>query len=159
MKVFITTFLLFFALTTEQAQAADKAPDFTLPTDGGEIALSALRGKVVYLDFWASWCGPCRKSFPWMNEMHAKFKDQDLVIIGINLDADKAPIKKFLDKTPANFVIAYDPEGAVAQSYGLVGMPVSYLIDRDGNIIDTHIGFRQSEIDKMQKKIEQALKQ
>lgn len=159
MARFITLFLAFFALISTPSLAADKAPDFTLPSTQGELSLAGLDGKVVYLDFWASWCGPCRKSFPWMNEMHARYQDQGLVIIGVNLDASKRPIEKFLKKTPADFIIAYDPDGALAQTYALKGMPTSYLIGRDGTIIDTHIGFRESDKEKLEKQIQEALQQ
>lgn len=129
------------ALLATAAVAADKAPDFTLATDQGSVSLTSLKGKPAYVDFWASWCGPCRKSFPWMNEMQARFKEQGLQVVAINLDSDRAAAKEFLDETPAKFTIAYDPEGKSADAFGVKVMPTSYLIDRDGNITSTHFGF------------------
>lgn len=124
---------------------ADKAPDFTLATDNGQLQLSQLQGKVVYLDFWASWCGPCRKSFPWMNEMQARYGDQGLVVLAVNLDNDTPQAKKFLEQYPAQFRIAYDPEGRVPALYGVKGMPSSFFIDRDGQLHSSHVGFREKD--------------
>ncbi len=112
------------------------APNFTLDA---QTKLSDLKGQVVYVDFWASWCKPCRKSFPWMNDMHAKYPH--LKVIAINLDEEREMAAKFLAQTPADFQIVYDPQGEIAQDYELVGMPSSYLIDKKGNIRFAHQGF------------------
>jgi thiol-disulfide isomerase/thioredoxin len=136
---------------------AEKAPDFRLPTDKGPVRLSALQGQVVYVDFWATWCTPCRKSFPWMNEMHAKYADDGLKIIAVSLDAEKSMVKKFVKKFPADFLIAYDPKGTSAEKYDVKGMPSSYLIDRKGNLVETHIGFRNSDREPLEKKIKAVL--
>lgn len=124
-----------FALDTELA------PDVNLPTRDGKISLSGLNGKVVLLDFWASWCGPCRQSFPWMNEMQAKYEDQGFVVVAINVDQKQEAATKFLSEVPANFAIAYDPEGKTPEAYEVMGMPSAYLIDRNGRIHSQHIGF------------------
>jgi thiol-disulfide isomerase/thioredoxin len=118
------------------------APNFIIKDN---LSLSGLKGKVVYVDFWASWCGPCRKSFPWMNKINQQYKAEDFVVITVNLDSEMALAKKFLDKYPANFSITYNPEGDIAEAYKVRGMPSSYLIDRKGNIAATHIGFRTSK--------------
>jgi thiol-disulfide isomerase/thioredoxin len=117
------------------------APDFAITHDQLPDTLSALKGQVVYLDFWASWCKPCRKSFPWMNQMHQKYAAQGLQIIAINLDTEEALAKVFLEKVPADIPIIYDPEGNIASDYQLVGMPSSYVIDKKGNIRFSHKGF------------------
>ena len=117
------------------------APDFAISNSQLPDTLSALKGQVVYLDFWASWCKPCRKSFPWMNQMQQKYAEQGLKIIAINLDAEKALAKTFLDKVPAHIPIIYDPEANIARDYQLLGMPSSYLIDKKGNIRFSHKGF------------------
>ena len=149
---------MLFSLSLSFMVHAAPAPDFTVSTDKGSISLKQQRGQVVYLDFWASWCVPCRKSFPWLNDMQSKYGKAGLKIIGINLDEDKALATKFLKQTPAKFTVGYDPKGQVAGAYGLKGMPSSYLIDRQGNIISSHIGFRSNEKDKMEQKIRQTLK-
>jgi len=129
------------ALLATAAIAADKAPDFNLATDHGTVSLAGIKGKPAYVDFWASWCGPCRKSFPWMEEMQSQFKDQGLQVIAINLDTTREAAKSFLDEVPAKFTVAYDPEGKSADAFGVKVMPTSYLIDREGRIQRVHHGF------------------
>jgi len=138
---------------------ADPAPQFTLPTDTGHIMSSDLQGKVVYLDFWASWCVPCKKSFPWFNEIQQRYKNQGLVIIAVNMDQEKEDAEKFLARFPADFIIAYDPNGDVATRYNVVGMPSSYLIDRKGELSLTHLGFREKDKDTLQSAIVNLLHQ
>ena len=127
-------------------------------TDAGNIQLSDYKGQVIYLDFWASWCIPCRKSFPWMNNMQERYSKTGLKIIAVNLDQDPAEVKAFLDKIPAHFTIAYDPEGISAKAFKVKGMPSSYLIDRTGKIVSSHIGFRDKETPEMERKIKNLLK-
>ncbi|MBD3669985.1 MAG: TlpA family protein disulfide reductase, partial [Gammaproteobacteria bacterium] len=100
-----------------------KAPDFNLPTSTGKkVKLSSYRGKVVYLDFWASWCAPCRESFPWMREMQSRYYKQGLRVIAINLDKDPDQVREFLREYKVNFPIALDPKGSVATNSGLRAM-------------------------------------
>ena len=113
----------------------------SVPETKLQQTLAEHRGQVVYLDFWASWCGPCRKSFPWMNDMQQKYRDQGFVIISVNLDADKTLATEFLLENPANFLVIYDPEGDIAQQFNIQGMPSSLLIDKQGNVQKAHTGF------------------
>lgn len=138
---------------------ADTAPAFDLPTTTSNISLNKLAGKVVYLDFWASWCTPCRKSFPWMQEMQAKYKDKGLVIVAVNLDKSKEKADEFIKEFDNNFIIAFDPEGSIAEKYKVMGMPSSYLIDASGQLRSSHIGFRESDTDKLENAIRNLLKQ
>ncbi len=122
-----------------------------------EQSMAQNKGKVVYLDFWASWCVPCRKSFPWMNSMQEKYQHQGLVVLSINLDAKLELAKQFLQTTPANFAIIYDTKGTLAKEFQLKGMPSSYLFNRQGNLVSTHWGFNDIKQQKYQQEIEQAL--
>src|SRR5438552_16018809 len=91
----------------------ERAPPFALPTAAGDtVSLERLRGKVVYVDFWASWCGPCRRSFPWMNEMQRRYGSHGLSIVAINVDKKRADASRFLTETPAEFTVVYDSPGA-----------------------------------------------
>ena len=152
-KAFISAvFLMAFSVTT--AAYAQKAPDFTLPGDNNRtISLKKLKGKVVYLDFWASWCAPCRKSFPWMNEMSNRYDRKDFIIVAVNLDSSQKDASSFLKKIPADFTIAYDPDGKVAEKYHVSAMPSSYLIDKKGNLVFAHKGYREGEAAEIEEKI------
>lgn len=138
--IMLVSIISFTPLSSSFAQERS-APDFSMSNDQLPKKLSALTGQVVYLDFWASWCKPCRKSFPWMNQMQEKYAAQGLQIIAINLDTEQALAKDFLDKVPAQIPIIYDPEGKIASDYKLIGMPSSYLIDKEGKIRFSHKGF------------------
>jgi thiol-disulfide isomerase/thioredoxin len=117
-------------------------------TAANDFDLQEFRGKVLVLDFWASWCVPCRRSFPWMNSMQEKYADDGLVIIGINLDAEEADAQAFLRETPADFQIINDPEGALARKHDVVAMPTSYVFDRDGELVTRHLGFKVKRQDE-----------
>ena len=136
---------------------ADTAPNFTLPGIKEQVALSNLRGKVVYVDFWASWCGPCRKSFPWLNKMSAQYGKKGLVIVGINLDKERHLAEGFLKENPAKFTLAFDPDGKTADAFRVKGMPSSFLIDKSGNIIYKHQGFREQDTPELENKIKAAV--
>jgi cytochrome c biogenesis protein CcmG/thiol:disulfide interchange protein DsbE len=149
--------ILLFVTTLATAYAAP-APDFELPTKAGSVvSLQSMRGHVVYVDFWASWCKPCRKSFPWMNTLQAKYRDKGLQIVAVNVDSDLEQVKPFLEKYPADFVVAYDADGKVASQYQVKGMPSSYLIDKQGNIHASHIGFREEDKVTVETQIKQLL--
>ncbi len=133
---------LSIAASAVAAEVGQAAPAFALPTASGEtVALDKLRGRVVYVDFWASWCGPCRRSFPWMNEMERKYGARGLTIIGVNVDKKRSDAERFLQQTPAAFTIVFDPSGAAPAAYGVKGMPSSYLIDAQGNVAAVETGF------------------
>ena len=106
------------------------------------LDLSSYEGKVVIVDFWASWCVPCRRSFPWMNAMQDKYREDGLVIIAVNLDRNAEDAARFLEKYPANFEIVYDPEGALAKEYSVEVMPSSVIIGRNGEPYERHAGFK-----------------
>ncbi len=159
--VICTLFFSTILLISSGASAVDvgqTAPPFDLPADSSStVSLAQLKGKVVYLDFWASWCGPCRQSFPWMNEMHSKYGAKGLVIVAINVDAMTADAKKFLGETPAKFEIVYDAKGLTPKAFGIKGMPTSYLIDRTGKILSTHAGFNPAKKSEIETALKRAL--
>lgn len=105
------------------------------------LDLGAYKGKVVYLDFWASWCAPCRLSFPWMNRIQQTYGRQGLVVIAVDVDHDRALADRFLADNFPQFKIVYDPKGAIATKYNCKAMPTSILIGRDGKIHYVHAGF------------------
>jgi thiol-disulfide isomerase/thioredoxin len=127
------------------------------PALASDFDLTAYKGQVVYLDFWASWCGPCRASFPWMNAMQAKYSQQGLKIIAVNEDSSRKDASAFLEKHAANFEIFYDENGKLAKRLQLKGMPTSYLFDRNGQLIMRHPGFRNSDKAALDAKLKHAL--
>ncbi|MBK9115972.1 MAG: TlpA family protein disulfide reductase [Betaproteobacteria bacterium] len=135
-------------------EAGEAAPPFALPAAKGDtIALDKLRGKVVYVDFWASWCGPCRRSFPWMNEMQQKYGSKGFVVVGVNVDKKRADADRFLAQNPAGFTVVFDEAGATPAAYGVKGMPSSYLIDARGNVTFVERGFLDESKPVLEQKI------
>jgi len=120
--------------------------------------VSQYSGKVVVVDFWASWCVPCRRSFPWLNAMHDKYAGQGLVIVGVNLDMEQGDAARFLDEYPAEFAIVYDANKELARQYGVVAMPSSYVIGRDGRVTAKHMGFKVKQQDEYEALIVEALR-
>ena len=131
-----------FACAALAADVGSQAPALSLPMANGQVvALDKLRGQVVYVDFWASWCGPCRRSFPWMNEMQQKYGGKGLAIVAVNVDKKRVDADRFLAQVPGNFPIVFDEAGASPTAFGVKGMPSSYLIDARGNIVMVERGF------------------
>lgn len=139
------------------AEVGQSAPPFTLASRDGTASLAALSGKVVFLDFWASWCVPCRQSFPWMNQMQAKYAARGLHVLAISVDKQRADADAFLAKIPAQFAIAFDPSGDTPRAYGVKGMPTSLLIGADGSVLLQHAGFRDDDKGPLEAKIVAAL--
>jgi len=137
-------FTLLFSLSFSALSNAESTAQLNVLQNFDKL-IASHKGKVIYLDFWASWCGPCRKSFPWMNEMHEKHQQQGLIIISVNLDNNKVLADDFLAEVPANFSVFYDPKGKVARKFKLKGMPSSYIIDRTGKMVSAHVGFTESK--------------
>ncbi|UGQ49341.1 TlpA family protein disulfide reductase [Massilia endophytica] len=138
-------------------EVGQAAPPFALNGPSGSVKLEQHQGKLVYLDFWASWCGPCRQSFPWMNEMQAKYGPRGFQVIGINVDAKPEEARSFLASTPAQFIVAFDPSGTAPRSYGIKGMPSSVLIGPDGKVVYEHSGFRAADKAELERRIQLAL--
>ena len=138
---------------------AAKAPDFKLDGQSKQIELSKYRGQIVYVDFWASWCQPCRKSFTWMNKMQSLYGSEGFKVIAINLDDERNKANQFLQKIPANFDVAFDPQGNTAQAYNVKAMPSSYLIDKNGNVVHANLGFRGNDDDNLEVKIRNLIRQ
>ena len=121
------------------------------------LDLSPYKGKVVYLDFWASWCAPCRQSFPWMADAQWTFRQRGVVVIAVNVDHDRSAADRFLQEHPAEFKIIYDPSGQIASQYKVKGMPMSFVIGRDGKIRSSHIGFFENKEDVYASQINDAV--
>jgi len=151
--------MIFFLLGIGDAFAAKTAPDFDLKDlNGKSISLKKYSGKVVLVDFWASWCGPCRKSFPWMNKVQKEYGKKGFEVVAINLDTERELVDEFLTKNKAQFKIALDPEGKTAERYGVIAMPSAYLVDGKGKIVQSYHGFLKKDVLKKEKHIQELLK-
>ncbi|QOL26822.1 TlpA family protein disulfide reductase [Thalassotalea sp. LPB0316] len=128
------------------------------PSEQLKSRLSALEGQVVYVDFWASWCGPCRQSFPWLNVMQAQYKSRGFTVLSVNVDAKKSFALAFLEEFPASFEVIYDPKGKIARQYDLRGMPSSFIVDRTGEVVATHVGFNEQKQQQYEQEIIALLK-
>lgn len=126
---------------------------------GPTLDLSSLRGRVVYLDFWASWCAPCRQSFPWMQDIQDRFEARGLTVIAINLDHERMDAEAFLRRYHPGFAVRFDPEGILAEQFKVQGMPTAVIIDRQGTARFTHVGFRPGEADESVKQIQLLLEE
>lgn len=134
------------------------APAFSLPgRDGAPVTLESLRGKVVLVDFWASWCGPCKSSFPWLASLGTTFPDSGFVVVAVNLDKKRAAADEFLAKHPAPFTVLFDPEGKAAEAFKVAAMPTTFLVGRDGAIVETHAGFDAKKTREYEARIREVL--
>lgn len=151
--------LLLYGFSGFSNALSAEAPDFKLEGQQKQIKLSDYRGKVVYLDFWASWCLPCRNSFTWMNKMQSLYGKKGFKVIAVNLDESREKADEFLKQIPAKFDVAYDPLAKTAESYNLKAMPSSYIIDEKGNLIHANLGFHGKDEAKLEAKIKNVLHQ
>lgn len=154
--------LLLAAFTTpsyaDGIQAGDVFPDLSTFKLEGKLPESA-KGKVVLVDFWASWCEPCKQSFPVMEELHKRYADRGLVIIAINVDENRPKMEAFLKKNPVSFVVLRDANQKLVEKAGIAAMPSSFLLDREGKVRFAHTGFRGAETKKKyEEEIESLLK-
>jgi thiol-disulfide isomerase/thioredoxin len=140
-------------------EVGDPAPGWKLARlDGsGELKLADLRGKVVFVDFWASWCGPCQKSMPQFDALAKELPADRFALIGVNVDKDTAAAKKVLSKRPVSYTIVSDPSGSLPGRYGVETMPMAYLIDGDGAVRSVHKGFRDGDVEKLREHIQKLL--
>ena len=155
----LALFLLFFGCNTN-ADTAQSAPDFTLnDLSGNQVSLSEHKGKPVLLDFWATWCPPCRKSIPELVDLQRRYGDQGLVILGISMDDPRQVNNKdllaFKDYFKINYTILRASQDVVQDYFanGSISIPTMFVIDREGRIVDVHVGFRPGAVEDSIKKI------
>jgi cytochrome c biogenesis protein CcmG, thiol:disulfide interchange protein DsbE len=123
------------------------------------LDLARHRGRVVIVDFWASWCKPCRQSIPWLNAMRARYGANGLTIIGVNVDAERRDADRFLRDVPIEFEVVFDPQGDLAREFKVQAMPTSYVFDRSGRMVDTHLGFRDAKKEEKEAALRKLLDQ
>jgi thiol-disulfide isomerase/thioredoxin len=146
----VAAILLATCAVARAASVGEAAPPLRAQDSSGHwLHLQELRGKVVYVDFWASWCAPCRKSMPMLDRLQQQWAE-DLVVIGVNVDAKHDDALGFLKNTPVDFPIVFDPRGEWAEKFAAPGMPTGYLIDRAGVIRHVKVGYKASELSELE---------
>ena len=156
----LATALLATAWPAAAADGAVPAPQFSLASRaGGEVSLADLRGQVVMINFWASWCGPCRQEFPALDQIYAKYKPMGFTLVAINVESEKADAEKFLSATPASFPILFDPDNTVSGKYGVSAMPTTVLVDRQGRVRWQHRAYKPGDEAKYIEQIRAALRE
>jgi len=152
------TFLSLGSITNLAAKT--DAPDFTLQSlEGKNVRLSDFRGQVVLLNFWASWCGPCRQEMPILDEIHNHYKSLGFTVLGVNLDAKSKKAIGYLKDTPVTFPVLLDPKGDVSGEYGVQAMPSTVIIDKDGKVRFLHQGYKSGYEDDYKKQIKSLLRE
>ncbi|MFQ5627284.1 MAG: TlpA disulfide reductase family protein [bacterium] len=150
--LFAVCFSLVAMASVPKSEVNTSALDFTGKTaDGKVVKLSDYKGKVVLLDFWASWCGPCKEEFPFLVRLHSKLKDKNFTVLGVNVDIELEKMQDFLakQKSQPEFPIIFDKQGTLPRLYDVEGMPTTVLIDKKGIIRFRHTGFTKAEKKKI----------
>ncbi len=141
----IAALAVIVVLSTDISAGLEKvaAPDFTLKSaDGKNIRLSEFRGDVVLINFWASWCGPCRQEMPVLSDLHDRYKSLGFTVLGINVEENSSDARRLLGKIPVSFPILFDNTSTVSKQYDVVAMPSTVIVDRDGNMRYLHKGYK-----------------
>ena len=152
--------LLGTAWPAAATDGAVPAPQFSLASRaGGQVSLADLKGQVVMINFWASWCGPCRQEFPALDQIYAKYKPMGFTLVAINVESEQADAEKFLSATPASFPILFDPDNMVSGKYGVSAMPTTVLVDRQGRVRWQHRAYKPGDEAKYIEQIRAALRE
>lgn len=161
MRTFITAiFGLVIAVSVQAREVSGPAPDFTLKSNQNEnIRLKDLRGQVVMLNFWASWCGPCRQEMPLLDELYTRYRPAGFTLLGVNVDADTTAAEKLLQDIPVSFPVVYDTQSKVSETYGVDAMPTTIFIDRDGKLRYLHRGYKAGDENEYRKIIKELIRE
>jgi peroxiredoxin len=136
------------------------APDFNLPARAGQaVSLSSLKGQVVLINFWASWCGPCRKEMPVLDQLYQRYKPLGFTLLGVNVEEDSAAAETWLKETPVSFPILFDRRNAVSKLYDVTAMPSTVLVDRQGHVRYLHFGYNAGTENEYQDQIRSLVKE
>jgi peroxiredoxin len=154
------TLSVLFAWTVRAAEISGVAPDFTLESRAGDrVSLAAFKGDVVMINFWATWCGPCREEMPQLEALYQRYSDLGFTLLGVNVEEDSSLSDAFLAEMPVSFPILFDPKNSVSALYDVVAMPSTVLIDRSGNMRFIHHGYKPGYENEYQTQIRALLRE
>ena len=142
------------------AEVGRPAPDFTLKSLGGpNLKLSEMAGSVVLINFWASWCGPCREEMPLLNSLHKKYEPLGFKVLGVNVEQDVKGAKGFLTNFPVDFPVLLDSDNRVSEQYKVIAMPTTVVVDRDGNMRFLHQGYKSGDEAKYRQMVKKLVRE
>lgn len=148
------------SVTAAAAAATGPAPDFTLKSLGGKnLKLSEMAGNVVLINFWASWCGPCRQEMPLLNDLHNKYKPLGFTVLGVNVEEHADSARGFLSDFPVDFPVLLDNRNKVSKLYNVVAMPTTVVVDRDGNMRFLHKGYKSGDEEKYRQMVKKLVRE
>lgn len=160
MRYLLVAGLLSLAGTASAVGLQDEAPDFTLENlTGGNMRLEEYRGQVVLINFWASWCGPCRQEMPILDRLHHRYEDTGFAVLGINVEGESAPAQEIVDRTNVTFPILIDDGQKVSELYNLEAMPSTVVVDRDGVVRYIHRGYKPGDEAKYVEVVKQLIRE
>jgi len=134
--------VLMLPVPAPAAPASAPAPDFSLPARaGGDVSLASLRGQVVLVNFWATWCGPCRKEMPLLEQIYQRYKGLGFTLLAVNVEEDSGGADQWLRDTPVSFPVLFDRDNRVSKLYQVTAMPSTVIIDRKGQVRFIHYGY------------------
>lgn len=159
-KLRATALLATLAVSSLVGASASLAPTFALPSRSGDtVALDKLRGQVVMINFWASWCGPCRTEMPLLDQMYKRYSSLGFTLLGVNVESDTKDAEKWLAQTPVSFPVLFDKENKVSKLYEVNAMPSTVFIDRKGNVRYLHRGYKNGDESEYLNQIRTLLKE
>jgi peroxiredoxin len=148
------------ASSIRAGEIAKPAPTFSLQAqDGSQVSLEDFQGQVVMINFWATWCGPCRQEMPHLEALYQRYGDLGFTLLGVNVEPDSSGADKFLKDTPVSFPILFDPKSEVSQMYDVIAMPSTVLVDRSGNVRFIHHGYKPGYENEYQTQIRALLRE
>jgi len=160
LKWLLLSAVLCFTTASTAATLQSPAPDFTLKSRSGEnLKLSELRGEVVMVNFWASWCGPCRQEMPLLDHLYKRYSPMGFTILGVNVEENSADAEKVLEEIPVSFPILFDSRNQVSKVYDINAMPSTFLVDRDGKLRYLHKGYQPGYEEEYQRQIRELIRE
>ena len=160
-SLLLLCFLSFAGLNLAQAASLKgQAPNFTLKSlSGKNLKLSEMTGNVVLINFWASWCGPCREEMPLLNDLHKKYEPLGFTVLGVNVEEDARNARGFLKNFPVDFPVLLDNKNQVSKRYNVIAMPTTVVLDRDGNVRYLHKGYKPGDEEKYRKMVKKLVRE